>query len=354
MRGGGGAASWALPLVLLGLQSRALASPDRVTFERPACAPVAFDEVALEQLLQIELAAAGVREVVIAASASPGPASPTAPPAARLALDGACADAGGIVAKLGSSASAAELTRWIPLGDVPRPTRPRTIAIVLAELVRSSWPALAGALAPIAPLPPAQGPSAPPMRPPPPRRITEGKGAPARAVTPARAPRWTLATIVEARGFFPQGGAFVGGHVGARVALPPPFTASGAIGAWRSSRSDPLGDVDAWLVSGALSAAAGGRVGAVELHAGPEIEIGWVRARGTPVQGAQGHTRDDYVILASLRGELRFPIGGPASGMLDVGFGAPLRGYIARADDRAALAVKNAAARVGVGVAVAF
>lgn len=344
---------WALPLVLLGLERRALASPDRVTFERPACAPAVFDEVALEQLLRIELAAAGVREVVIASSASPGAASQAAPPNARLALDGACADAGGIVAKLGSSASAAEVTRSIPLGDVPRPSRPRTVALALAEFVRSSWPALAGAPAPIAPLPPAQVPSAPPMPPPPARWITARKGTPAQVVAPARALRWQLATIGEARGFFPQGSAFFGGHVGASVALSP-VTVSGAIGAWRSSKPDPLGDVDAWLVSGALSVAAGGRAGAVSLCAGPEIEIGWVRARGTPVKGARGYTRDDYVILASLRGELRFPIGGRVSGVLDAGFGAPLRGYTARAGDRAAVAVQNASARAGVGVAVAF
>jgi hypothetical protein len=42
------------------------------------------------------------------------------------------------------------------------------------------------------------------------------------------------------------------------------------------------------------------------------------------------------------------------SGVLDAGFGAPLRGYIARADGRATLAVRNASARVGVGVGVAF
>ena len=356
MTGGGGAARWALPLVLLGLPSRALASPDRVTFERPACAPAAFDEAALEQLLRIELAAAGVREVVIAATASIGPASPAAPPVARLVLDGACGDDGGIVAKLGSSVSAAELTRWIPLDDVPHPTRPRTVALALAELVRSGWPALVGAPVPTALLPPAQVPFAPPTHPSvllPPDRIAEAKGTPAPAVTKARAPRWTLATVVEARGFFPQGGAFFGGHIGATLALSP-FTVSGALGAWHSSRSDPLGEVDARLVSGALGAAIGGRAGAVDLHTGPEIEVGWVHARGTPDPGSRGHTRDDYVIIASLRGELRFPLGGPVSGVLDAGLGAPLRGYVARADDRAALAVKNAATRAGLGVAIAF
>lgn len=343
----------AVALVLLGLQGRALASPERVVFERPACVPVAFDEGALERLLRIELAAAGVHEVVIAA-VSVEPDAKRAPPAARLALDGACADGDGIVAKLGTSASTMEVARWIPLGDVPRAARSRTVAMALAELVRSSWPALAAELSPIAPPPPAEVPPAPPMSPPGARGIpSEEKSTPARPVVPARALRWTVAATGEARGFFPQGSAFFGGHVGARM-VRAPFAVSASVGAWRSSRSDPLGDVDAWLVSGAIGAAAGGRAGAVELYAGPEIEIGWAHARGTPMKGARGFAGDDCVVLAGLRGELRFPIAGRVSGVLDAGIGAALRGFVARADARAPLALRNASARAGVGVAVAF
>jgi hypothetical protein len=223
--------------------------------------------------------------------------------------------------------------------------RARTIAIALAELVRAGSAEPAAAVAPLALLP------SPPS---PPRPVDlDLWRRPDLPPGPAPPPRWAIGAVAEARGFFPEGGAFFGGRAGVRYRLPW-LTLGFAIGAYHATGSDPLGDVDLWLCTAALDAELGGRVGPLDLHLGPEIEVGWARARGKPRGAALGDTADALVALAGLGGDLRFPLGGPVTGVVDAGFDGALRGYVARADDRAPVAVKNAGARAGLGLAVGF
>jgi hypothetical protein len=225
------------------------------------------------------------------------------------------------------------------------------IALALAELVQTASPDPAA--------PPAPRASLPSAWPSPPGALALPLAPPAAMLAippgsvPRSVPRWSVAATAEARGFVPNGGAFFGARVGAQYALPP-FAFGAAIGAWHGSISDPLGEVGAWLASGALSATIGGRAGAIELHAGPELEVGLVRAIGTAASGALGYIRDDVVVLADLRGNLRFAVAGPVSGVLDGGIGGVVRGYAAQAGDRFPLAVRNAALRAGLGLAVAY
>jgi hypothetical protein len=343
-----------IALVVLAWPKHASASPDRVVFEPAACSPAAFDEDALEQLLQVELTAAGVRQVSVARpDVAGGEAAPALPgsPALHLVLDGSCVDLGVIGARLRGPSLPAEMVRWIPLGDVPWGARPRTIALALAEFVQESSPDSA------APSAPRRTPSTAWSTPPTGLAPTVAPGAAMPAMPPSSVPRflprWSMVATADARGFLPQGGAFFGVRLGAQYALPP-FGLGASIGAWHGSSSDPLGEVGAWLLSGALSATIGGRAGAIGLHAGPELEVGWVRAVGTATSGALGYTRDDVVVLANLRGSVRFPVAGPISGVVDGGIGATVRGYAAQAGDRFPLALKNAALRAGLGLAVAF
>jgi hypothetical protein len=341
--------AWArslVALVALAWPMPASALPDRVVFEPAACAPAAFDEGALEQLLQVELMSAGVRRFSVArAEVDKGE------PAVYIVLDGTCVDLGVIGARLHGPSLPAEIVRWIPLGDVPWTARPRTIALALAELVQASSPDAAAA-----PTPRASVSTAWPS---PAAGVAQPVGAraamwaePLRLV-PRPAPRWSIAATAEARGFLPDGGAFFGARVGVERALSR-FAFGAAIGAWHGSSSDPLGDVGVWLLSGALSATMGGKAGAVDLHAGPELEVGWVHATGTAAPGALGYSRDDVVVLLNLRGSLRFAVAGPVSGVVDAGVGAAVRGYVAQAGDRSPLAVRNAAFRGGLGLAVAY
>jgi hypothetical protein len=353
-----------IALIALTFARRASASPERVVFEPAPCSPRAFDEGALEQLLQVELTAAGVRHFSVARTGVGGgepsralrsgweasPALPGSPPI-YIVLDGTCVDLGVIGARLHGPSLPAEIVRWIPLGDVAWAARPRTIALALAELVQATSPDPAAAPAPrdslstTWPSPPGSIPLPvpPPAAPP----------AVPRSSVPRSLPRWSTAATAEARGFLPDGGVFFGARVGAEYVLSP-FAFGAALGAWHGSGSDPLGEVGAWLASGTLSATMGGRAGAVDLQAGPELEVGWVHAIGTAAHGALGYSRDDVVVLVNLRGRLRFAVAGPVSGVLDAGVGATLRGYVAQAGDRSPLAVRNAAFRSGLGLAIAF
>lgn len=253
--------------------------PARVELAAPTCAAAVGAEVLL-RMLRVELAADGVERVELAA---PGDTAGEA--LARVAVEAprCAADASEFLVTVDDATTRKSVRRAVDLADIPAATRPRALALAVAELLRASWLELAV-------------PTAPPAAAPVPEAVRDTVRLRVAAITPrARAPREVLrwAPFVGI-GF--EGRALplaATGLAGLRLAggVVPPWSAEGTrlrlrvdAGVAFGSGASLLGDVDVLVASGAVAATfTRGTTVAVEL--GPRVEVGVARAVGRVASG---------------------------------------------------------------------
>lgn len=309
--------SWVL-CVALALPARARAQseapdmavpsmPARVELVVPGCTEALGAEVLL-RMLRVELVGDGVERVELAAPGDTGGGA-----LARVAVEvPRCAgDASEFLVAVDDAATRKSVRRAIELADVPPATRPRALALAVAELLRASWLELAV-------------PTAPPTTVPVPETVRDVVRMRLTALAPRARPvrealRWTpfVALGFDTRSF-PLAGT---GVVGVRLlgGVVPPWSADGTRvrlrmdgGVTLGSGASLFGDVDVLVASGALGAVFT-RGTMVALEFGPRIELGVVRAVGRAVSGRNttGITVDaaeamlvGVGVLAGVRGRL--------------------------------------------------
>ena len=122
-----------------GGQPRLPETPARVVLVLPACEAGPFDTEAFVRLVTIELHAQGVRDIALAPP-GPGPVSDGA--FARVILSATPCEADGreVEVTIDDAATARTVRRTIALLDLPRDSRPRALALAVAELSARTGP----------------------------------------------------------------------------------------------------------------------------------------------------------------------------------------------------------------------
>lgn len=343
--------------------------PARVTVVRPDCptteAPPAVDAEELARLLRVELFEDGVTDVVTTAMEPREAELATGPrivpgSLAILTLEGACGDSAEITVVLDDAATVKALRRRVELGSGPPDARVRALAISVAELLRASWLELmmADAPEPLVAVPDSVTTAAKvraaaalsrelalaePARPAPPD--AEAK--------PAREAPGFVSVGVTGRGFFRDDVGMAGGRIGISVPAHWVFRANLGAGAWQGSGGHELGQVSMWMVSGrgGVSAAGGGDDWMLEV--GPEIEVGWAHAIGSPrqvvVEAGEGSAMVSVLEIVAA-GHLRLHEEWWAT--VDVGAGQTLSTLDALADGERATGLGGATAAIRLSVEV--
>jgi hypothetical protein len=301
-------------------------------------------------LLRIELATDGVAAVDLVGD-------PAGPALAAITLEvvPCVADAREMVVTIDDAATQKSVRRAIHLGDVVPTARPRALALAVAELLRASWAELAM-------------PSVPPPTAPVPAAVRDGvqqrvAAASARVASPREAPpppprprprpSWFLSAELEGRAFLGSGSGLVGGRFGASMPLGTAFRLHADAGALYGTATDLLGDVDLRLVSGRVGAALASESDAMSVELGPRLELGWGAAEGRPFDvGTQGRSGDAFVATTSLVALLRLRLVDRWWAVVEPEVGGVLRGFRARADQRAPGGITGAMVGLGVGVAL--
>lgn len=264
-----------------GVGSARAASPAPVHIALPDCATPPVDSGELITALGVELGAAGIPLTSDAAASG----------TTRVTLDlSACAeDAQEIritIDFVAPSISKASLSTRLSLLDVPPESRPRTVAVAVAELLRVTRPPSEGAPPEESPTPAAtlaKAPARPPMVTTPPR----ASPASARHVLPverrpAASPSYGASAVMAwlARGE----DAFAG--VGAELAidLESGWRPRLGLDLLRNSAWSQLGEIDLTVLSAVVGYDR--RFGARPVVAvGPEVRVSAVRAKGQSVLG---------------------------------------------------------------------
>jgi hypothetical protein len=250
--------------VLLTLVTAGVAEPaaSAQTAKRSVAAPAcAAGSPAFVRSLQVELAAIGPDCCVLAAAGE-----------IALALDPCDPEAAQIEIVVTDPARGRTERRALPLGDVTPAARPRTLALAVAELVRTVT------AAPVAPV--ASPPPPPPVSP-----------------SPASL-RATLGAEVELRAYPRRDTELWGGRLIGAAATERWFGAV-ALTAAAGRETFPLGDVATRFVGVGLSAGPRLARGRVALALGATGELGWGWAAGeTPAPGIA--TGDGAALVASL------------------------------------------------------
>ncbi len=269
-------------------------APVRVTL--PDCATPPLDLDALTTALHVELGAAGVPLV----------SDPAAPGATELVLElEACGE--GVtelrvtVEFVAPSGSPVSLRTRLALGDVSRESRPRTVAVALAELLRvtrlpfeETPPAEAAAPAPASAAPERAAPPAP---------------APEPTPTEPAPPSGPLSVQVGAEVAWLAAGedAFAGGAAELALALPGGLVPRLGLSVLHNSAPSQLGD----MVLTALGAVTGvgyrSGIGST-FTVGPELCVRAVLARGRSRLGVAERIQVAWVTSSGLAAALGVPL----------------------------------------------
>jgi hypothetical protein len=255
------------------------AMPARVEFVAPSCEFIATN--ILLRMLQVELAGDGVEHVNLSVAGETGVS-----PIARVTVEmPRCdAEASEFLVIVDDATTRKSVLRTVDLADIPAATRPRALALAIAELLRASWLELA---LPSVPTPGVPVPE--PLR----DTVRLRLISVAARSRPSREPsRWTpfVALSLEGRGFALAstsvagvrlaGGVISPGNVGAtRVRL----RLDGGVGL--GSGVSLLGVADALLATGG-AAITFGYGNALGLECGPRVEFGIARAAGRIPMGS--------------------------------------------------------------------
>jgi len=253
--------------------------PARVELAAPTCAEAVTTD-GLLRMLRVELAGDGVERVELA---TPGDTAGGALARVSIELPRCAADASEFLVTVDDAATRKSVRRSVDLADIPAATRPRALALAVAELLRASWLELA--------LPTAPAPASPVPEPVRDTVRLRMVAALPRAGSPRAAPRWApwVGLGFEGR-TLPLAAT---GVAGVRLAggVVPPWSLDGTRlrlrvdgGVSFGSGASLLGDVDVLVATGAV-AATFARGAAVSVELGPRMELGVARAVGRVVSG---------------------------------------------------------------------
>jgi hypothetical protein len=215
------------------------------------------------------------------------------------------------------------------LPDAPPPEVPVPIAIRQATLERiATAPALAA-------------------------RLPDGRAS-ATASRPSSRP--FVGAGVEGRYFSGDGTALFGGGAGASIpAGRGPLRLRIDAGAWYGRARDPIGEIDLWLVTGALGGSVSATFEATEIEVGPRVELGYAHAEGrTTQQDVATEGGGTFVSILSLPATGRVRLASSLWAGIDLELGAVLHGLRAQADDRASGGLRGAALSARFGLALAL
>ncbi len=374
------------------------AGPERIVVVAGGCESEPVDATALAAALRVEMVQEGVFTVDVAA---PGSASDERPLVATVRLLPASCVAPEAVPgfEIADGATGRTVRSALAIADIDRGVRPRVAALVIAERLRASWADLAAVPAtPPAPLEPAAdrdepAPAstvAPPGAQDLPARVAAARAAPRTAAPPALDPsapehvetspaadldvprpldqaggrdqtpalhRFALGAVIEGRSFFGP----TTGLVGPRALAVLPVSPSSALRvhvdagvAWGTQR-DTLGDVAVTLASGGAGLTAMAGRGSLRFELGPEIEVGWIWARGVPKgSGVLGSTAGAALGAASVLASLFAEIAPRWTGIATLDLGVAFSGVEARADTRSVADTSGLMVGVRAGLAYAF
>jgi hypothetical protein len=237
--------------------------------------------------------------------------------------------------------------RTVAIADTPAPARPRLLALAVVELFRASWPELARSDPPkVEPAPPA------PAVPPPKTQEPRAEAAPP-AAPPSRVGLWLAFDGRWSVGIGQPTTAVDGARVGVSIALAPrSLRLIADVGAGYGHGSDPLGNIDLVLASGALGLAGDLSIGSAHLELGVAIEPGaaWAAGRASNPRD-RGSTVVDFVLVTSALATLRAPVKDRVSLLVTTSAGPVLRGVqlLANAHSAGGLAGGLLGLRAGVG-----
>jgi hypothetical protein len=315
-------------------------APARVRIVLPACED-AFDQGELVRILRIELAAEGVREVVV------GDARDVL---ASIRVDAVpCSrDAREIDLSIDDAATGKSVKRAIEIGDVPGASRPRALALATAELLRASWAELS---MPDAPAPTREVPEgilrAVKLRPPPANvPPSPSPSRPAEARTPPLAH-----VALDVRTFPSYQSVVLGPALGLSVplgSLPLRARADGRAGFGKAY--DALGTIDLTLVTGDVGLALTAGTESVRLDIGPLVAVGGAWASGTPTVGATGSRASAVVATAELAAQLAVRVAPGWWSVVGLAAGAVLQSLDAQAAGRPASGFGGPLLGVSLGV----
>jgi hypothetical protein len=204
----------------------------------------------------------------------------------------------------GNPATKKSVRRTVAIADTPAAARPRLLALAVVELLRASWPELARSDSPKvepAPTAPAVRPAETPAPP------TE---APRPEASPSRVSLWLAFDGRWSVGIGQPTTAVDGARVGASIALPRrALRLIADAGAGYAHGSDPLGNIDLVVVSGALGLAGDLAIGSAHLELGVVIEPGaaWGSGRASSAKD-HGSAVLDFVLVTSALATLRAPV----------------------------------------------
>lgn len=317
----------------------------------PACPTPPVDVIAFLALLRIELATDGIASVDAAGDGAGASLATIA-----LEVVPCAADAREVLVTIDDAATRKSVRRAVHLGDVVPSGRPRALALAVAELLRASWAELAM-------------PSVPPPTAPVPAALREGvqqraaaagsRGSGSVEVRPLPPPRPAyrpgryLSGALESRALLASGSGLVGGRLGSSFPLGARVRLSLDAGALYGTATDPLGDVEITLVSGRAGVALASETESLSAALGPRLELGWGHAEGRPFEvGTRGDSGGAFVATTSLAASLRVRLVDRWWALIEPEVGGVLRGFRARADERAPAGVTGALAGVGVGIAL--
>ena len=243
--------------------------------------------------------------------------------------------------------------RAMSLSDLPRESRPRALALGVAELVRATWAelALSNAVTPSTPVPD-------PVR----RAVVATlRLTPASPVSPPAAaptePLVTLAAAVAARMYPTYSTALVGPQiafaVGPSSRLPLRLQLDSSF--FAATVHDPLGTIAlrAWTAGASLMVARTGET--IGVGVGPRVGIGWAWASGqAAAPGTTAHSAGGTVADLAMTAELCVALGAGfwASAGLEVG--GALRPLVAQANGRDVGGIGGVFTGVALGLARSF
>jgi len=315
--------------------SGAATPPRDVRVRESSCNEVPWTSAGWMDLLRAELAGDGV--TVRAASEATVTDAPT------VSVDPVRCGGNATSATLTFSAGKVWSTREIRLDDADPIARPRALAIAMADMVRSALSNVAadgesrslGALdvrihieAPRPALPTA-------------RRLDEPPSA-----------RTAIFAAVETR-TFPEGStALLGGRAGLLVPLLDSVALAADAGLLGGSAHDPLGDIDATVVTAGAAILGTGRAGSVMLGVGPRVEVGvaWLDGHAAATTTAEATERTGLLLVAA-SAAASFQIRRSWSGLMALDVGTSVYGFSGRADGRHALELMGPMLAVRVGFA---
>jgi hypothetical protein len=246
----------------------------------------------------------------------------------------------------GNPATKKTVRRTVAIADTPAPARPRLLALAVVELLRASWPELARNDPPKVEPPPAPAVAPAEKREPAPE-------APRAEAPPSRVGLWLAFDGRWSVGIGQPTTAIDGARVGASIALPPrSLRLIADVGAGYGHGSDPLGNIDLVVASGALGLAGDLSIGSAHLELGVVIEPGaaWAAGRASNPKD-HGAKVVDFVLTTSALATLRAPVKDRVSLLVTAAAGPVLRGaqLLANGHSTGGVAGGLVGLRAGVG-----